>query len=132
MSLRDYSFKPAPNGGAVDHVKVKLPRAKVIKVSKVGLVCGDREFDRAMVAHVLRDHGEVEEVMPLLFGIASTPYMDFIGGDAFFFGTTIQKLRARDCEMLLVDINDVASWHPADGGIKSDYFGAILFKQLWA
>jgi hypothetical protein len=72
-----YQFKPSRKD-TVDHIKVSLPGAQSIKVSKLGLVGGAREYDRDSVATVFRPASgkPCAEVPPLLFGITTTAYLD--------------------------------------------------------
>ena len=128
-----YQFKPSRKD-TVDHIKVSLPGAQSIKVSKLGLVGGAREYDRDSVATVFRPALEGKpcmEVAPLLFGITTTAYLDMPPNAAFFIGTTFPNEISSDGDVILVPMDDVLLWRTDAEFKKPMGRSSDNFKKLW-
>jgi hypothetical protein len=128
-----YQFKPSRKD-TVDHIKVSLPGAQSIKVSKLGLVGAAREYDRDSVATVFRPALEGKpcmEVAPLLFGITTTAYLDMAPNAAFFIGTTFPNEISPDGDVILVPMDDVLLWRTDAEFKKPMGRSSDNFKKLW-
>ena len=128
-----YQFKPSRKD-TVDHIKVSLPGAQSIKVSKLGLVGGAREYDRDSVALIFRPRDKdnlCAEVAPQLFGITTTAYLDMPPNAAFFIGTTFPNEISPDGDVILVPMDDVLLWRTDAEFKKPMGRSSDNFKKMW-